>query len=354
MSHGPLMLDLEGLEVTSEEKEILQHPATGGVILFSRNFDSPEQVERLIAKIHSIRSPELLVAVDQEGGRVQRFRDGFTRLPPASSFGRIFDHDHKRALTIAQEIGWLMAAELRSVGIDFSFAPVLDMNIGISSVIGDRSFHKKPDVISQLAHAWMKGTHEAGMAAVGKHFPGHGCVAADSHLSLPIDHRCFADIEKQDLLPFRNMINYGLDAVMPAHVIYDQVSPDLAGFSSFWLKDVLRKKLSFQGVIFSDDLTMTAAEEVGCYSERAMAALEAGCDMVLVCNNRPGVSEVLDSLASYNNPVSHSRLARMHGHSHFSWKNLHLKARWHNALKILEKMHLETSFELDLDDPTAR
>ena len=353
MSHGPLMLDLEGLEVTSEEREILQHPATGGVILFSRNFESPEQVKQLVAQIHSARSPELLVAVDQEGGRVQRFKKGFTLLPPAASFGQAYDHDHKRALTISQEIGWLMAAELRSVGIDFSFAPVLDLNIGISSVIGDRGFHKKPEVISQLAHAWMKGTHEAGMAAVGKHFPGHGCVEADSHRALPVDSRSYADIEKQDLIPFRNMIHYGLDAIMPAHVVYDQVDPGLAGFSSFWLKDVLRGRLSFQGVIFSDDLTMTAAEEAGCYADRARLALDAGCDMVLVCNNKAGASEVLDSLVDYSNPVAHSRLARMHGHSHFSWQNLHLKTRWHNALGILEKMHLEESFDLNLDDPTT-
>lgn len=347
------MLDLEGLEVTTEEKEILKHPATGGVILFSRNFESPEQVEQLVMQIHSLRSPELLIAVDQEGGRVQRFREGFSRLPPAGRFGQYFDHDHKRALTMTQEIGWLMAAELRAVGIDFSFAPVLDLNTGVSEVIGDRAFHKKPDVISQLAHSWLKGTHEAGMAAVGKHFPGHGCVRADSHLALPVDHRNFADIEKSDLIPFRNMIDYGLDAIMPAHVIYEKIAPELAGFSSFWLKDVLRKKLSFQGVIFSDDLTMTAAEEAGCYSDRAKAALDAGCDMILVCNNKQGAIEVLDSLSDYSNPVSHSRLARMHGHSHFTRKNLHLKSRWHNAIRILEKLHKEESFDLELIDPTS-
>lgn len=347
------MLDLEGLEVTTEEKEILQHPATGGVILFNRNFESAEQVEALVAQIHHSRSPELLIAVDQEGGRVQRFKEGFTRLPPAARFGQSYDHDHKRALTIAQETGWLMAAELRSVGIDFSFAPVLDLDFGVSSVIGDRAFHKRPDAISQLAHAWMKGTHEAGMPSVGKHFPGHGGVEADSHKTLPVDTRNFAEIERQDLVPFRNMINYGLDAVMPAHVIYENVSPDLAGFSPFWLKNVLREKLLFQGVIFSDDLTMTAAEEAGCYADRARAALEAGCDMVLVCNNPEGAIEVLESLSDYSNPVSHSRLARMHGHSHYSRKNLHMKTRWRNAVKILDKMQKQESFDLDLNDPTS-
>lgn len=347
------MLDLEGLEVTTEEKEILQHPATGGVILFSRNFESADQVEALVAQIHRLRSPELLIAVDQEGGRVQRFKEGFTRLPPAARFGQSFDHDHKRALTITQETGWLMAAELRAVGIDFSFAPVLDLDFGVSSVIGDRAFHKKPDAISQLAHAWMKGTHEAGMPSVGKHFPGHGGVEADSHKALPVDTRNFTEIERQDLVPFRNMIKYGLDAVMPAHVIYENVAPDLAGFSSFWLKNVLRERLSFQGVIFSDDLTMAAAEEAGCYADRARKALEAGCDMVLVCNNPEGAIEVLESLSNYSNPVSHSRLARMHGHSHYNRKSLHMKTRWRNAVKILDKMQKQESFDLDLNDPTA-
>jgi beta-N-acetylhexosaminidase len=192
------------------------------------------------------------------------------------------------------------------------------------------------------------------MAAVGKHFPGHGCVAADSHLALPVDKRSFAEIEKADLIPFRNLIDYGLDAIMPAHVIYEKVSPQLAGFCPFWLKDVLRKKMSFQGVIFSDDLTMMAAEEAGGYPDRAKLALEAGCDMVLVCNNNAGAVEVLDSLSSYNNPVSHSRLARMHGHSHISRKNLHLKTRWHNALKMISQLHDEESFDLDLNDPTSQ
>ena len=352
MSHGPLMLDLEGLEVTSEEKEILQHPAAGGVILFSRNFESPEQIEQLIKQVHAIRTPQLLVAVDQEGGRVQRFREGFTRLPAAGRFGEYYRYDHQKAVHMAEEIGWLMAAELRSVGVDFSFAPVLDLDTGISQVIGDRAFHQQPEVISKLAHAWMKGTHEAGMPSVGKHFPGHGCVAADSHHDLPIDSRSFAEIEKDDLLPFRNMIDYGLDAIMPAHVIYEKVAPELAGFSSFWLKDVLRSRLGFQGVIFSDDLTMAAAKEAGSYQDRADAALEAGCDMVLVCNNQEAAVEVLQHLENYHDPVAHSRLARMHGHGHIERTKLHLKNRWYNAVEAIEKIIQSEALELDLKDPT--
>jgi len=346
------MLDLKGLEVTSEEKEILQHPAVGGVILFSRNFESPEQVEQLVTRIHAARTPQLLVAVDQEGGRVQRFREGFTHLPAAGRFGDYYRHDHQKAIDMAREIGWLMAAELRAVGVDFSFAPVLDLNTGVSEVIGDRAFHQKPEVISKLAHAWMKGSHEAGMPAVGKHFPGHGCVSADSHHDLPVDTRTFSDIEKSDLLPFRNMIDYGLDAVMPAHVIYEKVAPELAGFSSFWLKDVLRSRMGFQGVIFSDDLTMAAAEDAGSYEDRADAALAAGCDMVLVCNNQGAAVEVLQHLENYKDPVAHSRLARMHGHGHIERTKLHLKARWFNAVQAIEKIIQSEELELDLDDPT--
>lgn len=352
MSHGPLMLDLDGLEVTTEERELLAHPATGGVILFSRNFESPAQVAELVRQIHAVRSPPLLVAVDQEGGRVQRFRDGFTRLPPVAKFGQLFDRDHKRAQTITQEIGWLMAAELRAVGIDFSFAPVLDLDIGISEVIGDRAFHARPEVISQLGHAWIKGMHEAGMPAVGKHFPGHGCVEADSHLALPVDNRSYGEIEHNDLVPFRNLVSYGLDAIMPAHVVYPAVTPELAGFSSFWLDEVLRKRLGFQGVIFSDDLTMAAAGEAGGYPERAQAALDAGCDMVLVCNCREGVVEVLDALKDHRDPVSHSRLARMHGHSHYQWHNLPAMTRWHGALEMLEKIGAVQAYDLELHDPT--
>jgi beta-N-acetylhexosaminidase len=348
MSHGPLMLDVEGFELTELEREMLLHPAAGGVILFSRNFHSPQQVQTLISEIHGLREPPLLVAVDQEGGRVQRFREGFSRLPPAAWFGELNQQSSKKAKSIAQRIGWLMAAELRSVGVDFSFAPVLDLGFGKSSVIGDRAFDRKPLVVAELAHAWMMGVHEAGMAAVGKHFPGHGWVSGDSHCELPIDHRRLGDIMMEDLLPFQRMIDYGMEAIMPAHVIYDHIDPKLAGFSKYWLQDVLRKQLDFQGVIFSDDLTMAAAEEAGGYAQRAQAALEAGCDMVLVCNNSVGASEVLEALEDYNNPAAQMRLIRMHGRKAQRRDVLHMDPRWRESVELIAMYEESPSLNLDL------
>ncbi|TVO70508.1 beta-N-acetylhexosaminidase [Sedimenticola selenatireducens] len=348
MSHGPLMLDIAGFELTQLEREMLLHPVAGGVILFSRNFQSPQQIKTLVSEIHGLREPPLLIAVDQEGGRVQRFREGFSRLPPAAWFGELNKQNSKKAKSIAQKIGWLMAAELRSVGVDFSFAPVLDLGFGKSSVIGDRAFDRKPLVVAELAHAWMMGVHEAGMAAVGKHFPGHGWVSGDSHCELPIDHRRLGDIMMEDLLPFQRMIDYGMEAIMPAHVIYDHIDPKLAGFSKYWLQDVLRKQLNFQGVIFSDDLTMAAAEEAGGYAQRAHAALNAGCDMVLVCNNSAGASEVLEALGDYNNPAAQMRLIRMHGRKAQHREVLHMDPRWRESVELIALYEESPSLNLDL------
>lgn len=313
MSHGPLMLDLQGTELSDHERTMLRHPAAGGVILFSRNFQSPEQVQRLIGEIHGLRQPSLLVAVDQEGGRVQRFREGFTHLPPAAWFGRLYQDNPRQALLAAHSVGWLMAAELRGVGIDFSFAPVLDLGMGVSQVIGDRAFHPNPIVVAELALAWMAGAHEAGMAAVGKHFPGHGCVVEDSHYALPVDRRRRQEILMDDLLPFRRLIDAGIEAIMPAHVIYADADPELAGFSKYWLREVLRGELGFQGVVFSDDLTMAAAGAAGSVRERARSALNAGCDMILVCNHPAGAEEVLEELEQHTDPAAQMRLVRMHG-----------------------------------------
>ncbi|MCW8944185.1 MAG: beta-N-acetylhexosaminidase [Sedimenticola sp.] len=348
MTHGPLMLDLEGHQLTSQEREMLCHPAAGGVILFSRNYQSPQQISALIDDIHRLREPPLLVAVDQEGGRVQRFKEGFSRLPPAAWFGELSKQNSKKAKSITQKVGWLMAAELRAVGVDFSFAPVLDLGFGASSVIGDRAFDRKPLVVSELAHAWMAGVHDAGMAAVGKHFPGHGWVTEDSHNELPVDHRRFADILMEDLLPFQRMIDYGMEAIMPAHVIYDQSDSKLAGFSKYWLQDVLRGQLGFKGVIFSDDLTMAAAEEAGGYAQRAKAAIEAGCDMVLVCNNPAGAIEVLDALKDYSNPAAQMRLIRMHGRKAISRDALHLDQRWKESIEWIAQYEATPSLNLDL------
>ena len=348
MTNGPVMLDLAGPELASEERELLKHPAVGGVILFSRNYQNPEQLERLTAAIHAVRQPALLIAVDQEGGRVQRFREGFTRLPPASWFGALHDHNPKHAHDVIQQVGWLMAAELRAAGVDFSFAPVLDRGRGISAVIGDRAFHERSATVAELAHSWMRGVHEAGMAAVGKHFPGHGSVAEDSHTDLPVDRRRFEDILMDDLLPFERMIHYGLEAIMPAHVIYEQVDAQAAGFSRFWLHEVLRGRLEFQGVVFSDDLNMQAAGVAGGFGDRARLALAAGCDMVLVCNNRPGAEAVLDELTGYDQPASHVRVMRMHGRHPVKRAELHENPQWQTAVRAVAGYEESPSLSLNL------
>lgn len=347
---GPVMLDLVGVELDAEEREILRHPAVGGVILFARNFEHPEQVAALTAAIHDLRDPHLLVAVDQEGGRVQRFREGFIRLPPASRFGELGREHPVNARRAAHSVGWLMAAELRSVGVDFSFAPVLDLDHGMSQLIGNRAFATSADQVTALALAWREGVHEAGMAAVGKHFPGHGSVAADSHTELPVDERSFDDIETEDLPPFERLIRYGLEAVMPAHVVYSQVDQTPTGFSAFWLRQVLRGKLGFQGIIISDDLDMAAAASGGGYPERAWLALEAGCDVLLVCNNRPAALEIIESLREHDDPTTHLRCLRMHGRGgSLERARLHLEPRWQQALRAIEELKaLDDAPSLDL------
>jgi beta-N-acetylhexosaminidase len=335
MSIGPLMIDLEGLELTPEERELLRHPVVGGVILFARNFQSPWQLALLTGEIHRLRDPHLLIAVDQEGGRVQRFRAGFTRLPPAAWYGRRYQLRPGEARRLCELGGWLMAAELRCVGVDFSFAPVLDLDLQVSQVIGDRAFADRPQVVAELAQSWMRGAHAAGMPAVGKHFPGHGAVGADSHLELPTDERPLAELLMEDLVPFERLIRAGLQAMMPAHVRYPQVDDRPAGFSARWLRDILRNRLGFQGVIFSDDLSMGAAQVAGDYGERACAAVAAGCDMVLACNNRAGALEVLEALANHEDPAAHLRMLRMHGRHELTWDALHLHPRWHEAVTAL-------------------
>jgi len=352
MLHGPVFVDLLGTELTAADRQLLMHPATGGVILFTRNFASPQQLYRLIQAIHELRSPHLLVAVDQEGGRVQRFREGFTRLPPAACFAQRCAGDLRSARHAARELGWLMAAELRAVGVDFSFAPVLDLNLGLSAVIGDRAFAESADSVGQLAGAWMLGAREAGMVSVGKHFPGHGGVTADSHLALPIDERDLTMLTTHDLRPFARLIDNGLEGIMPAHVIYPCCDAQPAGFSRFWLQDVLRGRLRFQGVIFSDDLSMAAAEYAGGYAGRARAALQAGCDTVLVCNNPEGALEVLQSLKDYHDPVAQSRMVRLHGRPSRTLEQLREDPRWHRAVELAGQLTAESNLTLNLDSPT--
>lgn len=297
---GPVMLDLTGTEITQEECEILQHPSVGGLILFSRNYETPEQLAHLCKSIRSAKSTPLLIAVDQEGGRVQRFREGFTRLPSMGLIGQWYDQDNNQALSFAEDCAWLMATELLALGLDISFAPVLDLNKTSKLAIGDRAFHRDPECVIALAKSWINGMHLAGMAATGKHFPGHGSVMADSHVSLPVDTRPMDKIKQDDLRTFESMMLTHLDAIMPAHIIFSEVDDKPVGFSAYWLQTVLRQQYQFNGMIFSDDLNMHGAAWAGNYADRAKAALLAGCNMVLICNNRPGALNIIDSLPQHH------------------------------------------------------
>ncbi|CAM5778986.1 beta-N-acetylhexosaminidase [Castellaniella caeni] len=290
---GPVMVDVAGFELTEAEQARLRHPQVGGVILFTRNFADRAQLTALCQAIHAVRSEPLLIAVDHEGGRVQRFRtDGFTPIPAMRALGEWYDQDPQAALHGATETGFVLASELRACGVDFSFTPVLDLDHGVSQVIGNRSFHADPAVVSLLARALVQGLAQAGMAACGKHFPGHGAVAADSHLAIPVDDRPLDDILGADAAPYGWLGDLVLPAVMPAHVIYPQVAPEPAGFSRRWVTGILREQLAYDGVVFSDDLTMEGASVAGDIHARAQAALAAGCDMVLVCN-RPDLADTL-------------------------------------------------------------
>ena len=333
MGLGPVMLDVVGTELTAEDEARLLHPMVGGVILFRRNFVSVSQLTALTKAIHALRTPSLLIAVDHEGGRVQRFRDGFTKIPPMRELGKIWDVEPVKARHLAQQAGYVLAAELRGCGVDFSFTPVLDMDYENSGVIGDRAFHRDPQAIAELAHSLLQGLKQGGMHTVGKHFPGHGFVAADSHLDIPIDERDFVDIELADLIPFQQMIHYGLTAVMPAHVIYPKVDARPAGFSPVWLQQILRGQMGFDGVIFSDDLSMEGATVGGDIVQRASAALNAGCDMVLVCNKPESADELLRGLHWQMPVTSRARLAHMRGALHpVALPKLHEQAVFLKAL----------------------
>ncbi|HSB48656.1 MAG TPA: beta-N-acetylhexosaminidase [Burkholderiales bacterium] len=336
LSLGPVMLDVEGPRLTEADRRRLGHPLAGGVILFSRNFADAAQLASLTEEIHALRNPPLIIAVDHEGGRVQRFRDGFTVLPPMRELGWLWDRGQQQARQLAQEVGFVLAGELLAHGLDLSFAPVLDVDSGASSVIGDRAFHSDPQAVGELARALLHGLRQAGMNGVGKHFPGHGHVAADSHHEVPVDGRSYEEIEAADLAPFRRLIEAGLGGIMPAHVIYPRVDDQPAGFSTVWLKQVLRGRLGFDGVIFSDDLSMEGARVAGGVTERARAALGAGCDMVLLCNHPEAVDELLDNLGYAMPAVSLARLARMHGrHLAGGMVRLREDARYAHALHAI-------------------
>jgi beta-N-acetylhexosaminidase len=339
------MVDVAGLELTPADRDVLRHPLVGSVILFTRNYRDSAQLSRLVADIHAVRSPALIVAVDQEGGRVQRFRPEFSRLPPPRRIGHEFDLDARHGLTLARSMGWLMAAELRAHGVDLSFAPCVDLDYGVSEVIGDRAFHSKPEAVAQLALAYLQGMKDAGMAATAKHFPGHGAVVADSHLSLPVDRRAWGELG-DDLMPYRRLIANGLPGVMVAHVLFPAVAPEPASLSRRWIQNALREELRFEGAVFTDDLSMGGAKEFGDVVARASAALAAGCDVLPVCNDRPAVEKLLDELGHEIQPSSHLRLVRMRGKAAPEREALLAGEPWRASQELLARSSAPPALDL--------
>ena len=341
------MLDIDGLSLTPADRELLGEPAVGGVILFTRNYDSPVQLGELVADIRAVRSPPLIVAVDHEGGRVQRFREGFSTIPPMRRIGREFNGNAEAGQTLARQAGWLIASELRAADIDLCFAPCVDLDWGVSEIIGNRSFHRQPEVVGELAAAFARGLRSAGMAAIAKHFPGHGAVVADSHLKLPVDRREYSDV-LDDMRPYDRLVGNGLIAgVMTAHVIYRGLDEMPASFSAYWIQQELRSRLGFDGAVFCDDLSMKATRDYGSISTRANRALKAGCDMVLVCNDRPAAQKTVADLRDYSNPLSLVRLARLHGTGQVLRDELLESEAWQNA--SAELLRVSEPPQLDLD-----
>lgn len=341
------MLDIEGVALTPADRDLLREPAVGGVILFTRNYESPAQIADLVADIRALRSPPLLIAVDHEGGRVQRFRDGFSAIPPMRLIGREFNRDETAGLDLARQAGWLIGSELRAANIDLCFAPCVDLDWGVSEIIGDRAFHRKPDVVSDLAGAFCRGLRSAGMAAVAKHFPGHGAVVADSHLKLPIDRREYG-ILLDDMRPYERLSSNGLIAgVMLAHIVYRELDEMPAGFSPYWIENELRQRVGFGGAVFCDDLSMQATAAYGSMAERAQRALRAGCDMVLVCNDRSAAEEAVAALNGYSNPLSLVRLARLHGTGEVLRETLLASEQWSQAAAAVTSWNERPTLELD-------
>ena len=339
---GPLMVDVLGQALTVEDRQVLSNPLIGGVILFTRNYSDKNKLKALVSEIKALRDPALIIAVDHEGGRVQRFREGFSFLPALAKICTAESVDDKH-LELATQHAWLMASEVLACGIDISFAPVIDLDWGMSEVIGDRALHQHPNAVAKLANAYIEGMHAAGMAATGKHFPGHGSVEADSHVALPVDRRPLEAI-RYDISPYRPLIENGLEAVMMAHVIYNKLNRLPAGFSEYWIQSELRGRLGFNGVVFTDDLSMKAADIVGDMQERINLALYAGCDMALVCNDRPAVLELLETLndkvwRNHSDDIIQNRLKTLYAKPKFDTQNLEAMEQWQNAVDSVNQLN---------------
>jgi beta-N-acetylhexosaminidase len=356
---GPLMVDVAGYELSSEDKEILEHPAIGGVIIFARNYDNIDQIKSLNAQIKNLKNKnskngnQLLIAVDQEGGTVQRIKEPLTVLPSMSELGKYYEYDSSAALLLTKQIGWLLASELLTLGFDFSFTPVVDLNLCDNNIIKFRAFHKKSDIVADLAFALKQGLNQAGMAAVAKHFPGHGGVELDSHNLTPVDHRDYNDLDKYDLIPYKKLFVHNLEAIMTAHLLFSSIDRNIVTFSKFWLDEILREKLGFHGLIISDDLNMQGAnfitdEATGQrkelnYEDRFIRAVDAGCELILLCNNRTAVTNILNNWSNYNwspgkNYFQKLNIMRAKGNADRTLKLLKTQPEWLDITDRLSRL----------------
>ncbi len=322
--NGRLIVDLEGVSLTQDEKELLINDHVGGVILFSRNIISQQQITTLCSDIRALNS-ELLISVDQEGGRIQRLKKGYTDLPSMQALASFLDMQNDESFSFASDIGWLMASEVIASGLDISFAPVLDLDLSRSSIIGDRSFGDIPKKVISIAKAFIEGMNQAGMQAVGKHFPGHGGIYADSHKSFSEDLRSLSKLKKHDILPFEEL-KFKLSGIMTAHIAYSNIDKDIATFSKFWLKDILRNQIGFSGAIISDDLSMKGTDYLGDISTKVCKALDSGCNIILVCNDRIAALEAINFLEKEKVSLSH-KIADLKASKSISWTELKKDSR---------------------------
>ena len=335
MNKASLMIDIEGPFLNQEDIELIGSPHVGGLILFERNFLDRNQITDLCFEIKS-KKPEIIIAVDQEGGRVQRFKKGFSQIPPMQKLGDLVSYDKQVGLDLCKNAGWLIASELIASGIDLSFSPVLDLDQDLSSIIGDRAFSDQIDIVIECARAFIFGMNEAGMACVGKHFPGHGSISEDSHLEKPIDRRALNEIEKKDLIPFKELIN-NLDGIMTAHILFPEVDERITTFSKIWIKQILKEQMKFEGMIFSDDLSMEGTNEFKSFYDKTKNAIISGCEMILICNNREGAKDALKYFEENKIEASEKTFSMLMAND-VSWKDLEknkIRSKISNELKKL-------------------